>query len=88
MPEEKQSAPVPPSSEASVVSAARRGKQRRELGKAQTEAQHDDARHHRDRAEEHRTEAAVAEERSRRAEAEAQLDEERAGRCESELQGR
>jgi FtsZ-interacting cell division protein ZipA len=68
-----------------VFAAANRGKQRRELGEAQVEATHDDARHHKERADEKRTEAAVAEERARRAEVEAELDEERAARREQEL---
>ena len=51
---------------------------RRELGQVQTEAQHDDVRHHRERADERRTEAAIAEERAKRAQVEADLDEERA----------
>ena len=38
-----------------LVSAARRSGQRRELGHAQAEAQHDDVRHHRERADESRT---------------------------------
>jgi FtsZ-interacting cell division protein ZipA len=69
-----------------VVSVARRTKQKREFGQVQAEAQHDDVRHHHERAEEHRTEAAVAEERARRANAEAELDEERAGRREHQLE--
>ena len=68
-----------------LVSVARRAQHRREFGEAQVEAQHDDARHHRERAEERRTEAAVAEERARRAQVEAELDEERATRREHEL---
>jgi FtsZ-interacting cell division protein ZipA len=68
-----------------LVSLRRRAGERRKLGQAQHEAQHDDARHHRQRAEESRAEAAVAEERAERAKVEAQLDEERAGRREQEL---
>jgi hypothetical protein len=63
----------------------RRAERRRKLGNAQQEAQHDDARHHRDRAQESRAEAAIAEERAERARAEAELDEERAERREQEL---
>ncbi len=62
-----------------------RARGRRQLGDVQTEAQHDDARHHRERAEESRTEAAIAEERARRAGVEAELDEERASQREREL---
>jgi uncharacterized membrane protein YcjF (UPF0283 family) len=69
-----------------VVSLARRAEQRRKLGQVQHEAQHDDARHHRGRAEESRTEAAIAEERAERAKVEAELDEERADRREQELE--
>jgi FtsZ-interacting cell division protein ZipA len=68
-----------------VISAARRTGQQREFKQVQTEAQHDDARHHRERAEESRTEAAIAEERAKRAQVEAELDEERATRREQEL---
>jgi uncharacterized membrane protein YcjF (UPF0283 family) len=71
-----------------VVSMVRRAGQRRKLGQVQQKAQHDDARHHRDRAEESRTEAAIAEERAERAKVEADLDEERASRREQELGGR
>ena len=69
-----------------LVSLSRRAAQKRELGKVQHEAQHDDARHHRERAEEVRAGAAVAEERADRAKVEAELDEERAGRREQELE--
>jgi FtsZ-interacting cell division protein ZipA len=69
-----------------LVSVARRASQRREIGQAQTEAQHDDARHHRERAEESRTQAAIAEERAKRAQVEAELNEERATRREHELE--
>ncbi len=68
-----------------VVSMARRAGQRRKLANVQREAQHDDARHHRERAQENRTEAAIAEERAERAKVEAELDEERAARREQEL---
>jgi uncharacterized membrane protein YcjF (UPF0283 family) len=68
-----------------VISLARSARERRRLGQAQVEAQHDDVRHHRERADERRTEAAVAEEKAKRAEAEAELDEERAGAREREL---
>jgi uncharacterized low-complexity protein len=68
-----------------VVSVARRASQRREFAQVQTEAHHDDARHHRERAEGRRTEAAIAEERAKRAEVEAELDEERAAQREQEL---
>jgi hypothetical protein len=68
-----------------VVSMARRAKQRRKFGQVQREAQHDDARHHRERAEESRTQAAIAEERAERSKVEAELDEERARRREQEL---
>lgn len=68
-----------------LVSASREASHRRELGQAQTEARHDDVRHHRERADESRTEAAIAEERAKRAKVEAELDEERANRREQEL---
>jgi hypothetical protein len=68
-----------------VVSAARRKSRHRELGHVQAEAQHDDVRHHRERAGERRTEAAIAEEKAKRAKVEADLDEERARRREEEL---
>jgi hypothetical protein len=68
-----------------VVSAGRRTKQRQELGHAQSEAVHDDVQHHRERAQESRTEAAIAEERAKRAQVEAELDEERASKREQEL---
>jgi FtsZ-interacting cell division protein ZipA len=68
-----------------VVSAARRARDRRELGHMQTEAGHDDARHHRERAEDRRTQAAIAEERAKRAQVEAELDEQRAEQREREL---
>lgn len=68
-----------------VVSASRRKSHDREFAQVQSEAQHDDARHHRERAEESRTEAAIAEERAKRAQVEAELDEERANQRESEL---
>ena len=71
-----------------VVSMASRSKKRREFGEVQREAQRDDAGHHRERAEEGRTEAAVAEERAERAKLQAELDEERASRREQELGGR
>ena len=66
--------------------AVSRTRQRREVAQVQTEAGHEDAQRHRERADEHRTEAATAQERARRAEVEAQLDEERAGRREQELE--
>jgi uncharacterized membrane protein YcjF (UPF0283 family) len=68
-----------------LISIARRGEKRRKLGQVQQEAQHDDARHHRERAQESRTEAAIAEERAERAKVEADLDEERAAKREHEL---
>jgi len=68
-----------------VVSLGRRAEQRRKLGQVQRHAQHDDAQHHRERAEESRSEAAVAEEKADRARVEAELDEERASRREHEL---
>ncbi|HEY1354719.1 MAG TPA: hypothetical protein VGF09_00245 [Solirubrobacterales bacterium] len=68
-----------------VVSMARRAGQRRKLGQVQHEAQHDDARHHREQAQESRTEAAIAEERAERAKVEAELNEERASQREQEL---
>jgi hypothetical protein len=71
-----------------LVIAARRSAQRKRLGRVQTEAQHDDVRHHRERADESRTEAAIAEERAKRAKVEADLDEERARSRESELSDR
>ncbi len=71
-----------------VVSVARKSNERRELGQAQTKAQHDDVRHHEERAGERRTEAAVAEEKAKRARAEAELDEEKAQRREQELNER
>ncbi len=68
-----------------VVSVARRARSRRELGHMQSAATRDDARHHRERAEERRTEAAIAEEQAKRAQVEAELDEERAEKREREL---
>ncbi len=68
-----------------VVSAARRKSHDRQLGQVQTEAQHDDVQHHRERADERRTEAAIAEEKAKRAKVEADLDEERARTREAEL---
>jgi hypothetical protein len=68
-----------------VVSLARRKSHEREFSEVQTRAQRDDAHHHRERAEESRTEAAIAEERAKRAEVQAELDEERATRREQEL---
>jgi flagellar biosynthesis/type III secretory pathway M-ring protein FliF/YscJ len=68
-----------------LVGMARRARTRRELAHAQVEAKHDDARHHRERAEDKRTEAAIAEERAKRVQVEAELDEERAGQREREL---
>ncbi len=69
-----------------VVSLARRAQDRRQFGQVQHQAQHDDASHHRERAEDSRTEAAIAEERAERAKVEAELDEERAARREQELE--
>jgi FtsZ-interacting cell division protein ZipA len=69
-----------------VVSMARRTQHRREFGQVQTKARQDDAHHHRERAEQSRTEAAIAEERAKRAQVEAELDEERASRREHELE--
>lgn len=68
-----------------VVSAARRAGNRREFAEVQGEAQHQDVRHHRAKAEDSRTEAAIAEERAERAKVEAELNEERAGQREREL---
>jgi flagellar biosynthesis/type III secretory pathway M-ring protein FliF/YscJ len=68
-----------------LVSMSRKAGRRRELGHVQAEAQHDDVRHHRERADESRTEAAIAEERAKRAKVEAELDEERASAREQEL---
>jgi FtsZ-interacting cell division protein ZipA len=68
-----------------LVSMARKTGKRRELGKVQHQAQRDDAHHHRERAEESRTEAAIAQERAERAKVEADLNEERATRREQEL---
>ncbi|HEY1285336.1 MAG TPA: hypothetical protein VGF04_04555 [Solirubrobacterales bacterium] len=62
-----------------------RGRSRRQFGQTQTEAQRDDVRHHRERAEQSRTEAAIAQERAEKAKLEAELDEERASRREHEL---
>jgi FtsZ-interacting cell division protein ZipA len=70
---------------AMLVSAARKSSQDRQLGRVQTEAQHDDVRHHRERADESRTEAVIAEERAKRAKVEAELDDERASAREREL---
>lgn len=67
--------------------AVSRARRRREVAQIQTEATHEDAQHHRERAEERRTEAATAQERARRAEVEAELDEERAGRRQQEAEG-
>ena len=61
-----------------MVSAARKSSRRGSSAPAQIEAQHDDVRHHRERADERRTEAAIAEEQAKRAKVEAELDEERA----------
>jgi FtsZ-interacting cell division protein ZipA len=68
-----------------LVSMSRKAAQRRQLGKVQQEAHREDVQHHRDQAEERRTEAAVAEERARRVAAEAEAHEERAARREREL---
>lgn len=68
-----------------VISAARRARSRRKFAEAQGEAQHQDVRHHRERAEDNRTEAAIAEERAERAKVEAELNEERADQREREL---
>ena len=46
-----------------LITASRSAKRKREFGRVQTEATRDDARHHREQAEESRTEAAIAEER-------------------------
>lgn len=70
-----------------IVAMARRGSQRRELARVQDQAQHDDVRHHRGRADESRHEAELAEERAKRARAEASLDEQRAASRERELDG-
>jgi FtsZ-interacting cell division protein ZipA len=68
-----------------LVSMAKKTKQRRELGQLQTEAHEDDVVHHREQAQEQRTEAAVAEERAKRKATEAELHEQRAERREQEL---
>jgi flagellar biosynthesis/type III secretory pathway M-ring protein FliF/YscJ len=68
-----------------VVGVARRARSRRQFAEAQGEAQHQDVRHHREKAEESRTEAAIAKERAERAKVEAELDEERASQREREL---
>lgn len=68
-----------------MASVVRRARDRRRFAEVQGEAQHDDARHHRERAESSRTEAAIAEERAERAKVEAELDEERADQREREL---
>lgn len=68
-----------------LVSRARQASRRRELGQVQSEAQHDDVRHHREKADESRTEAAIAEERAKRSKVEAELNEERASNREREL---
>lgn len=70
---------------AMLVSASRKAGRRKQLGQVQSQAQHDDVRHHRERADESRTEAAIAEEKAKRARVEAELDEERAGAREREL---
>ena len=70
-----------------LVAVVRGSARKRELAQVQTEAQHDDARHHRDRAEERRQDAELAEEQARRARAEAELDESRAASRERELNG-
>jgi FtsZ-interacting cell division protein ZipA len=69
-----------------VTSVVQRSRARQQIGEAQVEAQHDDVRHHRDQAEQRRSEAALSEERARRAEAEAELDEKRAAEREKELE--
>ena len=68
-----------------AVSAARKKSRERGFAQVQHEAQHDDVDHHRERAGEAPTEAAVAEERAQRAKVEAELDEERAARREQSL---
>ena len=68
-----------------IVAAAKRSKDRRELGRVQTEAIGDDVSHHREQAQEQRTEAAVAEERAKRKAAEADAEEQRAASREREL---
>ena len=68
-----------------LIAVARRGSSRREMAQVQTHAQQDDARHHREQAQERRTEAAVAEERAERAKVEAELNEERAQSREREV---
>ena len=70
-----------------LVVMSRRRAQRHELGRVQNEAQHEDVRHHRDRADQRRQEAEMAEERAKRARAEAELNEERAESRERELDG-
>jgi flagellar biosynthesis/type III secretory pathway M-ring protein FliF/YscJ len=68
-----------------VVSMTRRARGRRQFAEAQGEAQHEDVQHHREKAEDRRTEAAIAEERAERAKVEAELNEERADQREQEL---
>ncbi|HEX6689424.1 MAG TPA: hypothetical protein VF085_12295 [Solirubrobacterales bacterium] len=68
-----------------VASVVMRARDRRQFAQVQTDAQHDDARHHREQAEDRRTEAAIAEERAERAKVEAELNEERADQREREL---
>lgn len=70
---------------AMLVGVARRSSRRRELGQAQSAAQHEDVQHHREWADESRTEAAIAEERAKRARVEAELNEERADSRERDL---
>jgi FtsZ-interacting cell division protein ZipA len=71
-----------------LVIAGRRSAQRKRLGRVQTQAKHDDVSHHRERADQSRTEAAIADEKAKRAKVEAELDEERARSRESELSDR
>jgi FtsZ-interacting cell division protein ZipA len=71
-----------------VLAVLVRASQQRKLGRVQAEAKQDDVQHHRERADESRTEAAIAEERAKRARVEAQLDEERARGREEELSDR
>jgi FtsZ-interacting cell division protein ZipA len=61
-----------------LISMARKAGRKRQYAQVQTDAKRDDAVHHREQAEERRTEAAVAEARARRAKVEAELDEVRA----------
>jgi FtsZ-interacting cell division protein ZipA len=69
-----------------LVSAIRSRARRKAYGREQLRAHRDDIRHHEQKADERRIEAAVAGERAKRAETAAELDEERAARRKAELQ--